>query len=74
LSTFRQRRRADSVFIAQGGHGNGWSFYGPTGNEFSGETGCIQIDPEKDDHDHLITPNERFRLAMARQPAGGTVV
>jgi arylsulfatase len=41
--------------------------YGPTGNEFSGEVNWVQIDLDKDDHDHLITAEERFRVAMARQ-------
>ena len=41
--------------------------YGPEGNEFSGEVNWVQIDLEKDDHDHLISPEERFRIAMARQ-------
>jgi len=41
--------------------------YGPTNNEFSGEVKWVQIDLEKDDHDHLITPEERFRVAMAVQ-------
>jgi arylsulfatase len=41
--------------------------YGPHGNEFSGEVNWVQIDLEKDDHDHLISPDERFRIAMARQ-------
>jgi arylsulfatase A-like enzyme len=41
--------------------------YGPTGNEFSGKVNWVQIDLEKDDHDHLISPDERFRIAMARQ-------
>jgi arylsulfatase A-like enzyme len=41
--------------------------YGPTGNEFSGEVNWVQIDLEKDDHDHFISPEERFRVAMARQ-------
>ena len=41
--------------------------YGPTGNEFSGEVNWVQIDLEKDDHDHLISPEERFKVAMARQ-------
>jgi len=27
----------------------------------------VQIDIGKDDHDHLITTEERFSLAMARQ-------
>ena len=41
--------------------------YGPSNNEFSGGVNWVQIDLEKDDHDHLITPEERFRIAMARQ-------
>jgi arylsulfatase len=41
--------------------------YGPHGNEFSGEVNWVQIDLEKDDQDHLISPEERFRVAMARQ-------
>ena len=41
--------------------------YGPTGNEFSGEVNWVQIDLEKDDHDHMISPDERYRVAMARQ-------
>ena len=41
--------------------------YGERGNEFNGEVNWVQIDLEKDDHDHLISPDERFRVAMARQ-------
>jgi arylsulfatase len=41
--------------------------YGPTGNEFSGEVNWVQIDLEKADQDHLISPEERFQIAMARQ-------
>jgi arylsulfatase len=41
--------------------------YGPTGNEFSGEINWVQIDLEKADSDHLISPEERFQIAMARQ-------
>jgi arylsulfatase len=41
--------------------------YGPRGNEFSGEVNWVQIDIEKDDQDHLISPDERFKVAMARQ-------
>jgi arylsulfatase A-like enzyme len=41
--------------------------YGPRGNEFSGEVKWVQIDLEKDDHDHMISPDERFKVAMARQ-------
>ena len=35
--------------------------YGPTGNEFSGEVNWVQIDLEKDDHDHLITSGGAFQ-------------
>ena len=41
--------------------------YGPKDNEFSGEVNWVQIDLEKDDYDHLISPEERFRVAMVRQ-------
>jgi arylsulfatase A-like enzyme len=41
--------------------------YGPTGNAFSGDIHWVQIDLGTDDHDHLISPEERFQLAMARQ-------
>ena len=41
--------------------------YGPTGNVFNGEIAWVQIDIGTDDHDHLIKPEERLRVAMARQ-------
>jgi arylsulfatase A-like enzyme len=41
--------------------------YGPTGNRFTGEIEWVQLDIGDDSHDHLITPEERFNLAMARQ-------
>jgi arylsulfatase len=41
--------------------------YGPVGNRFSGEIHWVQIDTGMDDNDHLISPEERFRIAMARQ-------
>jgi hypothetical protein len=41
--------------------------YAATGNEFNGTVNWVQIDLEKDDQDHLISPDERFRIAMARQ-------
>ena len=43
------------------------SDYGERDNEFSGDVQWVQIDLEQDDHDHLISPEERFRVAMARQ-------
>jgi arylsulfatase len=41
--------------------------YGPSGNAFTGTVNWVQMDLETDDHDHLISPEERFRLAMAKQ-------
>jgi arylsulfatase A-like enzyme len=41
--------------------------YGPTGNKFSGEIEWVQIDVGDDNHDHLIQPEDRFNIAMARQ-------
>jgi arylsulfatase len=41
--------------------------YGPEHNAFSGTVNWVQIDLEKDDQDHLISPEERFKVAMARQ-------
>jgi arylsulfatase len=42
---------------------------GPRGNEFTGEVNWVQIDLDAaaEDLDHLITPEERLRIAMARQ-------
>jgi arylsulfatase len=34
---------------------------------FTGKIHWVQIDLGKDDHDHLISPEERLRLAMLRQ-------
>src|SRR6185437_7128033 len=41
--------------------------YAPTDSKFSGTVNWVQLDAGKDDHDHLITPEERYRVAMARQ-------
>ena len=42
--------------------------YGPTGNAFNGTLAWVQIDIGNfDDHDHLITAEDRFKIAMARQ-------
>lgn len=52
------------------GRGTGSSVspdYDPKDNEFSGEVSWVQIDLEKDNHDHLISPEDRFKIAMARQ-------
>ena len=41
--------------------------YGPTGNRFTGSIEWVQLDIGEDSHDHLITDEDRFNLAMARQ-------
>jgi arylsulfatase len=41
--------------------------YGPTGNKFNGQIDWIQIDLGDDSQDHLIKPEERLTIAMARQ-------
>jgi len=41
--------------------------YSPKTSRFSGRVRWVQIDLDVDDHDHLISPEERLRIAMARQ-------
>ncbi|MBA4011807.1 MAG: arylsulfatase [Phenylobacterium sp.] len=41
--------------------------YGVTGNSFTGQIEWVQLDQNGDDHDHLVTPEERLKVAMARQ-------
>ena len=41
--------------------------YTPRTSRFSGTINWVQIDVGQDDHDHYIEPDERLRIAMARQ-------
>ncbi len=41
--------------------------YTTHGSKFSGKLHWVQIDLGMDDHDHFIDPEERLRVAMARQ-------
>ena len=41
--------------------------YGPTGNRFTGKIEWVQLDIGEDSHDHLITPEDRLKLAMGKQ-------
>jgi arylsulfatase A-like enzyme len=41
--------------------------YTPQSSRFTGKIDWVQIDTGTDDHDHLIDPEERLRIAMARQ-------
>ena len=42
--------------------------YGPTGNKFCGEIAWVQLDiSTADSHDHLIKPEDRLNIALARQ-------
>jgi hypothetical protein len=40
--------------------------YGPTDNKFIGEIDWVQIDIGDDSQDHLIKPEDRLTIAMAR--------
>ena len=39
----------------------------PSGNAFTGAIEWVQIDLGDDDHNHLITAEDRFKIAMAKQ-------
>ena len=41
--------------------------YGPDTSAFTGTVHWVQLDQGIDDHTHLITPEERLRVAMVRQ-------
>ena len=41
--------------------------YTPQSSRFTGKINWVQIDLGDDDHDHFIDPDERMRIAMARQ-------
>jgi arylsulfatase len=41
--------------------------YTAASSRFTGRINWVQIDLGKDDHDHYIDPDERLRVAMARQ-------
>jgi arylsulfatase A-like enzyme len=41
--------------------------YTAAGSHFTGRINWVQVDLGTDDHDHFIDPDERFRIAMARQ-------
>ncbi|GAB16219.1 putative arylsulfatase [Arthrobacter globiformis NBRC 12137] len=41
--------------------------YSDSGSRFTGDIEWVQIDLGDDSHDHLITPEDRMRVAMAKQ-------
>jgi arylsulfatase A-like enzyme len=41
--------------------------YGASGNRFTGEIKWVQIDIGDDGHDHLIKPEDRLNIALAKQ-------
>jgi arylsulfatase len=41
--------------------------YTPDHSRFTGAVNWVQLDTGDDDHDHLISPEERWQVAMARQ-------
>ena len=49
------------------GHHRSSPAYTARTSRFTGKIGWVQIDLGDDDHDHLVDPDERLRIAMARQ-------
>jgi arylsulfatase len=43
------------------------SAYTATAGRFTGKINWVQIDLGDDDHHHFMDPDERLRIAMARQ-------
>lgn len=41
--------------------------YGPTGNKFNGSINWVQIEIGEDDHNHLVSAEDRVNMAMAKQ-------
>ena len=41
--------------------------YTTSTSKFNGKFNWVQLDQGTDDHDHLISPEERLRVAMLRQ-------
>ena len=41
--------------------------YAPIGNEFNGKIRWVQITVDEDSSDHLVHPDDRLRVIMARQ-------
>ncbi len=41
--------------------------YGPTGNKFNGVINWVQIEVGDDDHNHLVTAEDKVNMAMAKQ-------
>lgn len=41
--------------------------YGPSGNKFTGNINWVQLETGEDDNNHLVTPEDRFVMAMAKQ-------
>lgn len=41
--------------------------YGPTGNKFNGIINWVQIEIGEDDHNHLVTAEDKVNMAMAKQ-------
>ena len=43
------------------------SEYGTAGSKFNGEVHWVQIDIADDSNDHLLSPDDLFKIAMAKQ-------
>ncbi len=60
-------RRRDHRHRLRAGHHGHPRLHARTTSRFTGKIHWVQIDLGDDDHDHFIDPEERLRVAMARQ-------
>jgi hypothetical protein len=66
----QQPAAANGVIVTQGGSVGGWTLYAKDGKLkycCTGQINWVRIDLGDDDQDHLITAEDKFNLAMARQ-------
>jgi hypothetical protein len=68
-TSLRASWKTYSVNVARltGSHLTPWSQLTVERQRVQWRGNWVEIDLEEDDHDHLISPEERFRIAMARQ-------
>ena len=51
----------------ESGHAGQPELHARRASRFNGKIDWVQIDLGEDDHDHLIDPDERLKIVMARQ-------
>ena len=80
--SLRKLRRGCGRNSTEGASQSGWLLLGPDGSarptpptldctahgrRFTGKINWVQLEVGTDDHDHIIDPEERLRIAIARQ-------